>query len=472
MESLESLTENPEMVGGSTFLDQRVGVAKNTFMRGVGEDFLAWCPRSGASFVVSNARPLELALRGGPKCVKEIISSLSVCMDCPAATVLEWYGPLLKSLEKECLIEVCDGVKTIGKSDVVLEGNNEDKVGAGNRLNAASDPIHEFYVAHHLPIELHLDLTDACTERCVHCYVPREQNHFLSVELAEKALTEFREMNGLTIHLSGGEVMMHPDFERICRKCVELNLNLIILSNMTLADERRIEFLKEIDPQVINVSLYSMKPEEHDAITQLPGSWVRTMKALELCDKYGIHYRIASPLLKENQTAFGELKRFADEHRVRLAANAGIVAQADHGCGNFAHVCSSAELRKVLECNLELFNENWNEKMPSIDAKVCDIGETRMYLNAKGDYYPCGAMHGYVLGNVREKTSREIWTDENLDYLRGLRNRDFGACANCEKRPWCKVCPAANFNATGDLFRRHPGACALAGVVKEVYGGK
>ena len=455
-----------------TFLNQRVAVAKNTFIRGIDEDFLAWCPRSGASFVVNNAHFLELALGSGPKRVEEIIRWLSVYMDCPFETVLEGYGPLLRALEKDYLVEVCDKDKTIERSDAVAECNDEDKNGDRDRQNVATDPIHEFYVTHHLPIELHLDLTDACTERCVHCYIPREQMHFLPVELVEKALTEFRKMNGITVHLSGGEVMMHPDFERICRKCVELNLNLVILSNMTLADKGRIKFLKEIDPQVINVSLYSMNPEEHDAITQSPGSWMRTMKALELCDNYGIHYRIASPLLKENQKAFGALKEFADTHHVRLTANAGIVAQADHGCGNLAHVCSSEELQKVLECNRELFNENWSKEMPSIDAKVCDIGETRMYLNAKGDYYPCGAMHGYVLGNVRENTMREIWTGEKLDYLRGLKNRDFGACTSCDKRPWCKVCPAANFNATGDLFKHHPDACALAGIIKEVYGGK
>ena len=454
------------------FLNQRVAVAKNTFMRSIDEDFMAWCPRSGASFVINNAHFLELALCGGPKRMEEIISSLSVYMDCPFEMVLEDYGPLLKALEKAHLIEVCAENKTIEISDVTAKHNDVDENGGGDHSSTAADPIHEFYVMHHLPIELHLDLTDACTERCVHCYVPRDQKHFLAVELAGKALTEFRKMNGITVHLSGGEVMMHPDFERICRKCVELNLNLVILSNMTLADEMRIKFLKEIDPQVINVSLYSMKPEEHDAITQSPGSWVRTMKALALCDKYGIHYRIASPLLKENQTAFGALKEFADTHHVRLTANAGIVAQADHGCGNLAHVCSSEELQKVLECNRELFNENWSREMPSIDAKVCDIGETRMYLNAKGDYYPCSAMHEYVLGNLRENTMSEIWTGEKLNYLRGLKNRDFGTCASCEKRPWCKVCPAANFNATGDLFKHPPNMCTLAGVIKRVYGDK
>lgn len=115
------------------------------------------------------------------------------------------------------------------------------------------------------------------------------------------------------------------------------------------------------------------------------------------------------------------------------------------------------------------FHKTYNGEMPSGDAKVCDIGEGRLYLNAKGDYYPCDCIHGYVLGNVRAQTCEEIWKGERLNYLRSLKNRDFGACASCEKRPWCKVCPAANFNATRNLFTHHPNTCALASVVREVY---
>ena len=331
-------------------------------------------------------------------------------------------------------------------------------------------PLDNFCLRHGIPIDFHVDLTDACTERCVHCYVPKGQKDFLPVELVEKALEEFRAMNGLTVHLTGGEAMMHPDFERICRKCVELNLNFIIFSNMTLCDDKRIAFLKEVSPQFINISLYSMKPEEHDAITQLPGSWQRTMDAILKCCESGVACRIATPLLKKNQDALPALRKFADEHHMHLVPAAGIIAQSDHGCGNLAHACSVDELRRVMTRDHGLFHKIYEGKMPSCDAKVCDIGEARLYLNAKGNYYPCDTMHEYVLGNVRENTVEEIWKGEKLNYLRGLKNRDFGACASCENRPWCKLCPAANFNATGDLFKHHPSTCELAGVIREVYG--
>ena len=333
-------------------------------------------------------------------------------------------------------------------------------------------PVGDFCRRHCIPSGLHVDLTDACTERCVHCYVPQGQHDFLPYEMVEKALSEFRAANGLSVHLTGGEAMLHPDFEKICRLCVELNLNFLVFSNMTLCDEKRVAFLKEVDPQFINVSLYSMDAAEHDAITCLPGSWQKTMDAILACEKAGVHIRLATPLLKANQGAFTALKRFADAHHMHLIPSCDIVPRANHTCSNLDHACSVAELEQALSGNKELFNRNWEGRMPKPADKVCDIGEARLYLNAKGNYYPCDCMHEYVLGNVRENTLEEIWKGEELNYLRSLKNKDFGKCASCEHRPWCKVCPAFNFNATGGLFKTIPEKCVQSAVIHKIYGGK
>ena len=279
-------------------------------------------------------------------------------------------------------------------------------------------------------------------------------------------------MNGLSVHLTGGECMMHPDFVRICRLCKELNLNMIVFSNLTLCDEKMVAAMREVDPQFINVSLYAMIPEVHDAITRIPGSWQRTMDALLRCEKAGVHCRIATPLLKKNKGEFAALKAFADEHRTHLVPSYDIIAKSNHDCSNLCHACSVEEIQEVLERDSDIFGKEWNREMPSSDRKVCDIGDARLYLNAKGNYYPCDSMHEYVLGNVRTHTVGEIWRGEKLEYLRSLKNRDFGACASCEDRPFCKVCPAFNFNATGDLFRTIPEKCALSAVVHGVYGGR
>ena len=442
--------------------------AEKTYIRHAGHESLLWNPRTSACYVIQDGeaflRPLGDEFRSMDEVVSEVAQTFSEHQGVVRSDVISFYSDLVRQGFAECEGEESNKFWVTAAEKINEQNSNPSEEGGDE------SPLGDFCVRHGIVVDLHIDLTDACTERCVHCYVPKGQKDFLPVELVEKALEEFRAMNGLTVHLTGGEAMMHPDFERICRKCVELNLNFIIFSNMTLCDDERIAFLKEVSPQFINVSLYSMKPEEHDAITQLPGSWQRTMDAILKCCEAGVACRIATPLLKENQDALPALRKFADEHHMHLVPAADIIAQSDHGCGNLAHACSVEELRRVMTRDHGLFHKIYEGKMPSCDAKVCDIGEARLYLNAKGNYYPCDSMHEYVLGNVRENTVEEIWKGGKLNYLRGLKNRDFGACASCEKRPWCKVCPAANFNATGDLFKHHPSTCALAGVVREVYG--
>lgn len=332
-------------------------------------------------------------------------------------------------------------------------------------------PLGSFFEKHRIPAELHIDLTAACTERCVHCYLPDYPVKHLSLNLVKKALREFREMQGLSVHLTGGECMIHPDFKEICSYCRELNLNVLILSNMTLCNDDMVSFLKSCPPQFINVSLYSMKPEEHDAITTVSGSWCKTMDAILACEAAGVHIRLAAPLLKENQNAFADLKRFAIEHHMQLIPNADIVPQCDHDCSNMDHACSPMEFELVVRAEKSLFDKDWGSgKDLSDDATVCDVGVARIYLNSLGNYYPCDSMHGYVLGNVATNSLAEVWGGDKFNQLRAIKNRDIPGCQKCPHRLYCKVCPAFNFNATGDLFKTIPAKCANAAVIHKVYG--
>lgn len=442
-----------------------IRLKKGIFIRHSARESIIWCPQSSGCTVMQDCQPILEEFGNEWREESAVVDAIARKFECAAEDVKGDFDIVLCELVSQGFVD-CN--KDARVDDVA---NN----GASIEIETSKEYDEEFLLTsfcdrHGIPVELHLDLTDVCTERCVHCYVPKGQKDFLSVELVEKSLEEFRAMNGLSVHLTGGEAMLHPDFERICRKCVELNLNFIIFSNMTLCDDKRIAFLKEVAPQFINVSLYSMKPEEHDAITQLPGSWQRTMNAILKCEAESVHCRIATPVLKMNKNALPDLKKFADERQMLLVPSYEIVARSDHSCGNLLYACSIDELHSVLACNHGLFHKTYAGAMPLCEQKVCDIGEGRLYLSAKGNYYPCDSMHEYVLGNVREDTVEEIWAGEKLNYLRGLKNRDFGECASCEKRPWCKVCPAANFNATGDIFKHHPNTCTLAGVIRDVYG--
>lgn len=443
----------------------RVRLAGGVYIRHCGGESVVLCPRTGGYMLLQDAQPFLVQI-GNDWCdVEQFVQNVARAFCASASEVREDSLSILEELIRNGFVAT-DEARNVDGTPAV-----SDLMASKETSVSDDDSIMDDYIRRHgIPADFHLDLTDACSERCVHCYVPKEQHHFLPYELAKKAIREFRELQGFSVHITGGECMLHPDFERVCELCKSLNINIIIFSNLTCCDARRIAFLREIDPQFINVSLYGMNPREHDAITQLPGSWQKTMDTILACEKAGVHCRIATPLLKINQQAFPELKKFAEAHHMHLIPSADIIAQSDHGCGNLASACSAEEMRCVMQANRELFDRYEGVKMPTCDAKVCDIGVGRLYLNVQGNYYPCDSMHDYVLGNVRENTFDEIWKGEKINYLRGLKNKDFGACASCGNRPWCKVCPAANFNATRNLFTPPPGHCEFTKVVREVYG--
>jgi len=436
---------------------------ENVFIRQVEDESVVCSPRSGACLIIRDVGAFLRELHTEWRHMDDIKNAIANHFGVTSSDVDEDVETVVKELLRQGLV-VVKNPTTVTEPVIGCDGYHVE------RSIDDSSPLEEFYLKHNIPAELHLDLTDACTERCVHCYVPKGQHHYLPYKYVEKAIIEFRAMQGLSVHITGGECMMHPDFERVCRLCKSLNINIVIFSNMTCCDRSRVNFLRELDPQFINVSLYSMIPDEHDAITQLPGSWQKTMAALINCEEVGVPCRIATPVLRRNRNACKELKMFADEHHMHFVPNIHIVAGSDHNSANLRSACSASEMRSLLCADPLLFSRDRVIEGLTCEDKVCGIGTGRLYLSAQGKYYPCDSMHGYVLGDVLNNTMEEVWHGSELNYLRGLKNRDFHDCVNCADRQWCKVCPAANYNANKDLFKPPFGACEFAKMLKEVYG--
>lgn len=448
-----------------------VRIPSDSFVRIAEGEAFFWNRRNTACEILEGVDAFATQLSAGWKSADTIFSSMAFLFGVSIDVIKNDFTPIVEELASQGLIE-CDGsTREDHNGGVVSDDPSFDEHGAPQDEDWT--PVGSFFEKHHIPAELHIDLTAACTERCVHCYLPDYPVKHLSLNLVKKALREFREMQGLSVHLTGGECMLHPDFKEICTFCRELNLNVLILSNMTLCDDDMVSFLKSCPPQFVNVSLYSMKPEEHDAVTTVSGSWRKTMDAILACEAAGVHVRLAAPLLKENQNAFADLKRFAVEHHMQLIPNADIVPQCDHDCSNMDHACSPSELEKVVSAEKSLFDKNWGaDKELTDDAPICDVGVARIYLNSLGNYYPCDSMHGYVLGNVATDSLAEVWSGDKFNTLRAIKNKDIPSCQKCPHRLYCKVCPAFNFNATGDLFKTIPAKCANAAVIHKVYGRK
>ena len=60
---------------------------------------------------------------------------------------------------------------------------------------------------------IHIEIANACNERCVHCYIPHKyKTDIMDSTLFYRIIEEGRKMNIIHVTLSGGEPLLHKDF--------------------------------------------------------------------------------------------------------------------------------------------------------------------------------------------------------------------------------------------------------------------
>lgn len=139
------------------------------------------------------------------------------------------------------------------------------------------------------PVSVHIEIVSKCNERCVHCYIPHEfKNQVMAPAMFFDLIKQCQNLKIQHVTISGGEPMLHPQFMEFLRSCRECDMSVNVLSNLTLIDDDIIEEMKRNPLLGVQTSIYSMRPEIHDAITNSKGSLSKTMNGVIRLVKQGI----------------------------------------------------------------------------------------------------------------------------------------------------------------------------------------
>jgi len=369
----------------------------------------------------------------------------------------------------------CDDPKTLKDTTVISPEEAE---------MLSQNVLGEYFKNHPTLFSLQMDITQACTERCRHCYVPEYDPLFLPYKKICEVVDEFRDMGGLSISLSGGECMLHPDFDRIVRYIRSKDCIVAILSNLTLCSDGKIAVLKEADATV-QVSIYSMTPAVHDAITRRKGSWRETTDAIMRLRLADIPVRISCPTMQINYHDYPAVIKYAESLKMSAQTDFIMIAKADGDCSNLCNRLTLPQTRallrdvilKAVPMESEYFNPGRKAEMPSPEEwkqqKICGAGIDSMCLNASGEYYPCPGFAGMPLGNCYEQRLEEVWLNSPvIQKIRAVRGASFPGCAECKDRDYCSICMCRNFNETGDMFKVAEHFCKVAEINHEVVDEK
>ncbi len=163
-----------------------------------------------------------------------------------------------------------------------------------------------------IPVRSSFELTYGCNLNCVHCYNPthRRLPHEISTEKIYKTLEEISGMGCFLVGFTGGEPFVHPQALDIFRKARSLGLEISILTNATLLDEKKVRALEEISPTLVSVSVYGLTEKTYESVTRVPGSFNLFQKGRDLLISSRLSLAFKMPVMTLNRHEFESAKHW------------------------------------------------------------------------------------------------------------------------------------------------------------------
>lgn len=289
--------------------------------------------------------------------------------------------------------------------------------------------------------DIHTDVTARCNMRCPHCYQSCGQ------DTRELSVTQFRSMcqgvarlGGARIALSGGEALLHSQFDELPKIIEEEGLVYTAL------------FSNGFDPEL---AFRKSKPWTQVLFSHSPSMGQElTQDKLELIASLseGRLVTLSSLTRDGSEVArlFDQIINLSDRIRGRLRWRVGVVRPVGRG------TALSIDLPGVKAAYHEIFRR-WVELQPNFDFQIGFAFRSDFVKHGRIDLYRensrcceykegslCVKWDGRVTGCSMDEQSlgtvddlEDVWARVNNTGFRAIRSKDIDACSNCSLRRTC-----------------------------------
>jgi len=298
-----------------------------------------------------------------------------------------------------------------------------------------------------VPISVHLDVTYRCNERCVHCYLDHDDHGEMTTAEIKGILDQLAGAGVFFLTFSGGEVFMRRDFFDLLEHARRLMFNVKIKTNAVMIHEEEAQKMRALGVDSIQISVYSHRHEVHDAITKLPHSFERTMKAICFLKDQGLKVTIANVLMTGNLSDQYALQKLAAEMGVHYTVDPTITPMMDGDTSVLALRIPGEELTEIFR-NPALVGDAEEfcapPKAPTdddLEGYSCSAGHSFCYISPYGDVFPC-VQFPLPSGNLRKQTFLDIWNlSPQLNEVRSIQAKHLTVCSSCSHVGSCSRCP-------------------------------
>lgn len=310
-----------------------------------------------------------------------------------------------------------------------------------------------------LPLSGTFELLPLCNFRCRMCYVrldAEKVEQFGRIRTGKEWLDlgrQAQQAGVLSLTLSGGEPLLHPDFMEIYTGLSQMGFMVSVLSNGSLVTDEHLKLFTEYRPTRIRFTLYGASNETYERLCGAPNGFDRVMSSIRRLLDAGMPLSLSFTETQENVDDFDDVMAIAKQLDIPLMVCTDLDNPVRGAVSDAANLRVPPQNQRLPQDDERLQTARANhlikqaQKEGLLDGLFSDCKpyRTSFFVTWNGHMENCGSM-SYCRSAPFEDGFMAAWADMH-DKLSRLQLPQ--PCRTCPSLHFCTACPAKRDAETG-----------------------
>ena len=181
-----------------------------------------------------------------------------------------------------------------------------------------------------IPISGTFELTPRCNFDCKMCYVhlktgeiPKHGRELTAKEWLRIA-REAKDAGTTWLCITGGEPLLHPEFETIWQNLAQMGFFLTLQTNASLITGRVVDLLERCPPRQVKITLYGTNDEVYRAVCGVENGFTCVNDGIHTLMSMGIPVELVSTIIRQNADDAPNMALYARHHLLPWATTGSV----------------------------------------------------------------------------------------------------------------------------------------------------